>query len=97
MKTYIVYGRMGCGKTSNAAKIAAHLGSHVISDDFYTGQHLITGGLHLTNDDRFYLHDADKGSTTLKSVSGQPIKAIVLQYDYVIAQIRRKEQMEGTR
>lgn len=50
MKTVIVYGPMACGKTRNAARIAAHFGIDTIVDDWDESRHVITpGAIHLTN------------------------------------------------
>lgn len=49
----IVYGPQGCGKTSHAEKIAAHLGLSKIADNYERGQDLHPDTLHLTNDPAF--------------------------------------------
>lgn len=50
MKTVIVHGPRACGKTRNAARIAAHFGIPTIVDDWDECLHEITpGAIHLTN------------------------------------------------
>jgi len=50
MKTVIVHGPRACGKTRNAARIAAYFGIDTIVDDWDERHHEITvGAIHLTN------------------------------------------------
>lgn len=47
--TIVVYGPKACGKTRNAAALAAHFNVWVVVDDWLPGQHKLTpGALHLT-------------------------------------------------
>lgn len=51
MKTVIVHGPRACGKTRNAARIAAYFGIDTIVDDWDERRHEITiGAIHLTNE-----------------------------------------------
>ncbi len=48
MKTYIVHGPAGCGKTTHADQIADKLGCAVIVDDWYPPKALTPGAIHIT-------------------------------------------------
>jgi len=46
----VIYAPQGCGKTRNAAALAAHYEKKVVVDDYDSSQALTPGALHLTND-----------------------------------------------
>lgn len=49
-RTIVVHGPMGCGKTTNATRLAAHFGCRQIVDDFDPNRHPIKrGALHLSH------------------------------------------------
>jgi hypothetical protein len=46
----VVYGPMACGKTRNAAALAAHFGLDIVVDDWNPKQHRLTPhALHLSH------------------------------------------------
>lgn len=50
MKTVIVVGPQGCGKTLNAEKLRARFGCSGIVDGWEAGQQVTPGALHLSQD-----------------------------------------------
>lgn len=51
--TIIIYAPQGAGKNLHASALAEHYGCSHIVDEFWAGQTLVLGGLHLTSDDAF--------------------------------------------
>ncbi len=48
MNTVIVTGPQGCGKTLHAAKLKAHFGCTSVVDEWWSGDPIVPGALHLT-------------------------------------------------
>jgi MoxR-like ATPase len=51
MNTVILSGPQGCGKTRNAVDLQKHFGCGKVVDDWWPGQGLTPGALHLTHED----------------------------------------------
>ena len=52
MRTIIVYGGRGVGKTQYSEALARKYGCKVIEDSWYLGRGITPGALHLTSDSR---------------------------------------------
>lgn len=48
MSTVILTGPQGCGKTRHAPALMQHLGCAKVVDEWWPGQRLVPGALHLT-------------------------------------------------
>lgn len=44
----VVAGPQGCGKSIHAQALARHYGCHTVVDDWWLGQPIVAGALHLT-------------------------------------------------
>ncbi len=75
MSTIIVHGPQGCGKTRNAAAIAAHFGCTQIVDEWDGCAPLPAGTLALTNIEHFWI----------------PAHARLYSFDEVAALLQRGE------